>query len=110
MKYIKKNILEIINDNKNNIFEHTPTFISKFLSLKYDYNIEQDSYRLIQSIKYNKLHSDILYKRYRMYFHHTLYKSLQYISNVRNLLPINELIDFSSKYSSNSFLYFRIIL
>jgi len=53
--------------------------IEMFLKNKYDYNIEEDSYNIFRSLKYNKTHSDLLLKRYNDYFKSKLYQSLKNI-------------------------------
>lgn len=84
----------------NGFHEICPYFIDNFLLIKYDYNLNtQDDYKLFSTITYNKIHSDILHKRYRMYFKSVLYRSLVLISdvykslythNIRRSTEINE--------------------
>jgi len=74
----------------NGYLEISPYFINNFLLIKYDYNCNtQDDYKLFSTIQFNKIHSDILHKRYKGYFKSVLYSSLVLISDVHiNLAEI----------------------
>ena len=50
-----------------------------FLTIKYDYDITEDSYNIFRYLNYNKTHSDLLFKRYNEYFKSKLYQSLNHI-------------------------------
>lgn len=50
-----------------------------FLTIKYDYDITEDSYNIFRYLNYNKTHSDFLLQRYNDYFKSKLYQSLKNI-------------------------------